>query len=66
MKVRVALDVCDQHGQCIMAAPTVFEFGADGLLRYHEDIADDEVDAVEEATLLCPMQAISLAGDGGG
>lgn len=60
MKVRVDLDTCDQHGQCTMAAPDVFWFGEDGLLRYRENIGDDETEAVEEAELLCPVQAITI------
>lgn len=60
MKVRVDLDTCDQHGQCTMAAPDVFWFGEDGLLRYREDVGEDETEAVEEAELLCPVQAITI------
>lgn len=60
MKVRVDLEMCDQHGQCVMAAPSVFWFDADEQLQYRQIVGDDEEQAAEEAELLCPVQAITV------
>lgn len=65
MTVRIAVDrgVCEQHGQCVEAAPGLFRFDDRGDLQ-HEDVADDaQAAAVEDAVFLCPTQAITLTRD---
>ncbi|MHA7179372.1 ferredoxin [Arthrobacter sp. MDB2-24] len=63
MKVHVDRKLCDNHGQCAIAAPDVFRMNDDGVLEYDENITDDQVEEVEEAIDVCPVQAILLASD---
>jgi ferredoxin len=62
MKVHVDMNLCQSHGECVYAAPDVFELGDDDVLRWEEDVADDRREALEEAVNVCPMLAISLEG----
>ncbi len=61
MRVDVDLEACDQHGQCVLAAPTVFRFDDEGALAFEPIIEDVDLESVEEAALLCPVQAITLS-----
>lgn len=60
MKVVVDMTKCADHGQCVYAAPEVFQLDDNGKLVY--DAAPDPAqrDAVEEAVDACPLQAISI------
>lgn len=70
MRIEVNLDVCQDHGQCVFAAPSVFDLNQDGKLAFRDEkrsglyqtAALDEGlrDAVEEAVDICPTQAIAL------
>jgi ferredoxin len=61
--VRVDLDVCQDHGQCVFAAPQVFELDEEGKLVVLQDEVDESLRAnVEEAAEVCPTQAITLEG----
>lgn len=62
MKVVVDLDTCQDHGQCVFAAPDVFHLGEDGKLGYVPEPDDVLRDAVEEAADVCPLQAIRIEG----
>jgi ferredoxin len=63
MKVSVDRSVCQSHGQCVMAAPEVFDLD-DGLnLNYDATPADELRGAVREAALMCPTQAITVESD---
>jgi ferredoxin len=60
VKIHVDMDTCDVHGQCVFAAPEVFELDDIGDLSY-KDEADDGLRAkVETAVRLCPVQAINI------
>lgn len=60
MRITVDRNRCDDHGQCAIAAPTVFQMDDDGRLVYDE-APDDALRAdVEEAADVCPVQAILL------
>ncbi|TGB09803.1 ferredoxin [Streptomyces sp. MZ04] len=62
MKITVDLNICQDHGQCVFAAPEVFTLDEDGHLAYVE--APDEslrADA-EDAADVCPLQAIRVEG----
>lgn len=63
MKVHVDRSLCDDHGQCIIAAPKVFRMNDDGKLDYDENPDDALRDEVEEAADVCPIQAILLGGN---
>ncbi|SEP13610.1 Ferredoxin [Salinihabitans flavidus] len=58
MKIKVDLDACLQHGQCVIAAPEIFSFDDDGNLQWKA--APDEAlrDDAEAAADACPEQAI--------
>lgn len=60
MKVVVDMNKCQDHGQCVFAAPDVFSFDAAGRLAYVPDPDDALLDDVEEAADVCPLQAIRI------
>lgn len=60
MNISVDRSVCQNHGQCAIAAPDVFEIDDDGELRYESAPADDFADDVEDAADVCPVQAITV------
>lgn len=62
MKVTVDLSLCQDHGQCAIAAPDVFEINDEGKLSYDGSPDDSMRDYVEEAADVCPVQAILVEG----
>ncbi len=58
MKVTVDLSLCQDHGQCAIAAPNVFRINDDGKLEFDGEPAEEDRDYVEEAADVCPVQAI--------
>ncbi|MFJ3667419.1 ferredoxin [Streptomyces sp. NPDC090106] len=71
MKFAVDLDRCENHGQCVFAAPGLFSLDDEGQLahrhgasgRYTSAVLDGAgEDAVSSAVDMCPMQAIRLVG----
>ena len=63
LKVIVDFNVCQDHGQCVFAAPEVFELDEAGRLVVLVDEPDESLRAkVEDAADVCPVQAITLEG----
>lgn len=60
MKVIVDLTLCQEHGQCAIAAPEVFVINDEGHLEYDATPDASMRDYVEEATDVCPVQAIRI------
>jgi ferredoxin len=60
MKVLVDMNLCQSHGECVVAAPEVFELGDDDVLRWEEDVGEELRDKVEDAVERCPMMAIRI------
>ncbi|HEU4657401.1 MAG TPA: ferredoxin [Capillimicrobium sp.] len=60
MKVHVDMNLCQSHGECVIAAPDVFELGDDDVLVWKEDVPEERRAAVEEAANVCPMMAIRV------
>lgn len=60
MKVIVDMDLCQDNGQCAIAAPEVFRINDDGHLEYDGTPDGTLVDYIEEAADVCPVQAILL------
>jgi ferredoxin len=65
MHVYVDASKCELHGECVMAAPDVFEIDEDETEGV--TVLDAEPDetlraAVEDAALLCPVAAIRIEG----
>ena len=61
-RVRVDMNLCQSHGECVYVAPDIFELGDDDVLRWREQISDDEREVAQEAADACPMLAIRLEG----
>ncbi|MDX6281696.1 MAG: ferredoxin [Kribbellaceae bacterium] len=53
-------DVCVGAGQCVLAAPAVFDQDDDGLVVVNAPDSTDD-DAVRDAVHLCPAGAIRHA-----
>lgn len=60
MKVVVDMNKCQNHGQCVFAAPEVFQMTEEGTLVYVSDPDDASLPGVEEAADVCPLQAIQI------
>jgi ferredoxin len=63
--IRVVVDreICQDHGQCVFAAPQVFELDEEGKLVVLQDEVEESLrDNVEEAADVCPVQAITIEG----
>jgi ferredoxin len=60
VKVVVDLAKCADHGQCVYAAPDVFQLDGNGKLLYEPAPDPARRDAVEDAMDACPLQAISI------
>lgn len=58
MKVTVDMDMCEDHGQCVLAAPTYFQFDDDGNLQYQGDVPEADRALIVQAADACPVQAI--------
>jgi len=60
-RVHVDMNLCQSHGECVYVAPDIFELGDDDVLRWREQISDDEREVAQEAADACPMLAIRLS-----
>jgi ferredoxin len=60
-RVHVDMNLCQSHGECVYVAPDIFELGDDDVLRWREEIRDDEREVAQEAADACPMLAIRLS-----
>ena len=64
MKVIVDFDACAAHGDCVAAAPEIFDLGDDvDVVRVLlEDPPEAMRDNVQAAIDACPMMAIRIEG----
>jgi ferredoxin len=64
MKITVDYDLCEGHGQCVIAAPDVFHIpdGADVVTLLDASPPEGFRGQVEEAASLCPILAITVEG----
>ena len=61
MRVTVDFDLCQSNALCMGAAPEVFEVRDDGYLYVLiEEPGPELADKVDEASRLCPTQAITI------
>jgi ferredoxin len=65
MSFTVVVDrgTCQDHGQCVFAAPAVFALDDEGrqvLLQERPD--EDERSGVQDAVDMCPVQALRIEG----
>jgi ferredoxin len=60
IKIQVDMTLCQHYGQCVFEAPNVFHLNDDDKLEYLAEADDSELDNVESAVDVCPMQAIRI------
>ncbi|WP_159766157.1 ferredoxin [Streptomyces sp. HM190] len=68
MKVEVDLRKCQDHGQCVYAAPHLFALDDEGRLSlrseatdvYVADVAEESAEELYEAAEVCPLQAVTV------
>ena len=69
MHIVVDLNKCQDHGQCVFSAPSVFSLDGQGKLSFRAGasgtyvsppLSEDHLDDVEEAADVCPLQAITV------
>jgi ferredoxin len=65
MRINADENRCVGAGQCVLAAPSVFDQSdEDGTVVLLSDRVDDaHADAIREAVTLCPSGALSLVDD---
>ena len=63
MKVIVESSRCELHGECVMAVPEVFEIedDKDVVTVIDPEPGEHLRSKLEDAVLMCPVAAISLA-----
>ena len=60
MRIVVDLTRCQTYGQCVFAAPSVFELRGEESLEYEYAPDDSLREQVVRAAAACPVQAISI------
>ena len=60
LHVTVDRALCQNHGQCVFAAPQVFAFDDDEELIYGPQPEAEQDIAVQAAAAACPVRAITL------
>jgi ferredoxin len=60
MKIVVDANLCQDHGQCVFAAPEIFSLNDQGHLVYVSDVDESLRDKAEDAADVCPLQAITV------
>jgi len=60
MKVIVDMNLCQDHGQCAIAAPEVFRMDENSKLVFDSEPSEEMRQYVEDAIDVCPVQAIFL------
>ena len=58
MKVVVDLNRCQGYGQCVYAAPNIFQLKGPEILAYDPAPPEQWGDEVERAAHVCPVRAI--------
>jgi ferredoxin len=64
MRIEVDLDRCAGHGQCLLAAPAVFDVdeNAHQVIVLDPEPPEDLRAAVQRAVSMCPMGALEVVG----
>jgi ferredoxin len=62
MNVAVDYDLCEGHGQCLLAAPGVFDIpdGAEQVVVLDPHPPEADRQAVIRAAAMCPAEAIRI------
>ena len=62
LKVDVDMDLCQAHGECVFAAPEVFELDDDDQLHWVAEPDESLREKVQQAEKVCPVSAIRVTG----
>ena len=62
MKVEVDTDLCQAHGECVFAAPEVFELDDEDQIHWVESPDESLREQVLTAAKVCPVSAIKVTG----
>jgi ferredoxin len=64
LRIEVDLDRCAGHGQCLLAAPTVFDVDEEArqVIVLDPDPVEDLREAVQRAVSMCPTGALEVVG----
>ncbi|MVZ99904.1 ferredoxin [Actinomadura sp. LD22] len=62
MKIEVDYDLCENHAQCVFAAPDAFRMNASDELEFDAEVDDSLREDVQSAADACPVQAIRITG----
>lgn len=64
MKVIVDMDICTAHGDCVTAAPEIFDLGEEDevVTVINPEPGEDLRVKAEEAAENCPVSAIHIEG----
>jgi ferredoxin len=62
MKIIVDTELCEAHGDCVLAAPEVFDLDYDdNVVKVLQEEPGEELRAkCEEAARMCPVAAIKI------
>ncbi len=60
MTVQIDRTLCVGFGDCIDAAPEVFEFDDEGIATFMAEATEAERDRLSEACASCPVDALVL------
>ena len=60
MRVVVDLARCQSYGQCVFAAPEIFELTGQEVLEYDSAPSEESRLHAERARAACPVQAITI------
>lgn len=63
MHISVDYTLCEGHGQCLMAAPELFDLpdGVDQVVVLDADPPESARDRAVRAAAMCPAQAITVS-----
>lgn len=63
MDITVDYNLCEGHGQCLLAAPDVFDLpdGVDQVVVLTPDPPEEMRDAIVRAAATCPAQALRVS-----
>jgi ferredoxin len=60
MKVEVDTDLCQAHGECVFAAPEIFELDDEDQIHWVENPDESLLEKALQAAKVCPVSAIKV------
>lgn len=64
MKMILDYELCEGHGECVVAAPEIFDLDDDGekAVLLQEEPGEELREPATEAVKICPIAALRLEG----